>query len=108
MSESRANGPTLVRRVRVADLVALADGSLPPRHRAAVLAEVHRSAALTAALSEQQRVASLIRSTDIRAPATPHRKVQALLEERRRGHRRTPTASRAQGSPPQRHRCARC
>lgn len=65
--------------VRDSDLVALADGSITPERRAAVLAEVRRSPTLARSVADQQRVLTLVRSSRVRAPTGLRRKVQAML-----------------------------
>lgn len=86
-AKTRAKGRPIANPggVREADLVALADGSLPPERRAAVLAQVRRSPTLARALADQQRVVALVRSARVRAPAGLRRKVQAILESRTAG-----------------------
>lgn len=71
-----------VRGSVAAELAALADGSLPHDRRAAVLARVHRSPTLRAALADQRRVVMLLRSDQVTAPASLHERVRALVDQR--------------------------
>jgi hypothetical protein len=75
----------------VAELAALADGSLAPERRAALEAEVAASPELADRLAEQERVVALTRSAaaDVEAPTGLRARVEA-----QRGSRRTPVRSR--------------
>jgi Anti-sigma-K factor rskA, C-terminal len=69
----------------VAELAALADGSLVPERRAALEARVAASSDLAKRLAEQQRAVTLVRSAadDVEAPAA----LRARIEAQRRGRR---------------------
>jgi len=74
----------------IADLAALADGSLPPKRRAALQARVDASPELAERLREQRRAVALTRSTGgIEAPAALRARVEA-----RRGVRPVRISSR--------------
>src|SRR4051794_32911683 len=75
----------------LAELAALADGSLTPERRAALEAQVAASPELAARLAEQERIVSLTRSAaaDVEAPAA----LRARVEAQRRS-RRAPARSR--------------
>ena len=70
----------------VAELAALADGTLPPERRAALEGRVAASSELTDRLAEQQRAVTLMRSAadEVEAPAA----LRARIEAQRRGRRR--------------------
>jgi anti-sigma-K factor RskA len=70
----------------LAELAALADGSLPPERRAALEARVAESPELAARLAEQQRAVSLARAaaTEVEAPAALRARIDARRTERRR------------------------
>ena len=73
------------------ELAALADGSLAPERREQALARVRESRELQAALAEQRRAVELTAAVEVRAPASLHRELQALLahvHHRRGGARR--------------------
>jgi anti-sigma factor RsiW len=59
------------------DLVAVADGSLPPERQADVLARVDASSALSAALERQRRAVAAIRAAAISAPPGLRARVEA-------------------------------
>jgi hypothetical protein len=69
----------------IAELAALADGSLAPERRAALEAQVAASSELADRLAEQQRAVTLARSAaaEVEAPAT----LRARIETRRRARR---------------------
>ncbi len=69
----------------VAELAALADGTLAPERRVALEARVAASSDLTELLAEQQRAVTLMRSAadDAEAPAA----LRARIEAQRRGRR---------------------
>src|SRR3954447_2178840 len=75
----------------LAELAALADGSLAPERRRALEAQVAASPELAERLAEQERVVSLTRSAaaDVEAPAGLRARVEA-----RRHSRRAPNRSR--------------
>jgi anti-sigma-K factor RskA len=70
----------------VAELAALADGTLAPERRAALEARVAASSELTDRLAEQQQAVMLMRSAadEVEAPAA----LRARIEAQRRGRRR--------------------
>jgi hypothetical protein len=70
----------------VAELAALADGSLAPERRAALEAQVAASPELAARLAEQKRAIALARSAaeDTEAPAGLRASIEAQRHERRR------------------------
>jgi anti-sigma-K factor RskA len=73
----------------IAELAALADGSLPPERRDALEARVAASSELADRLAEQQRAVALTQSAaaEVEAPAA----LRARVEAQRRAHRvRTP------------------
>jgi hypothetical protein len=65
-------------------LAALADGSLAPGRREQVLERVRGSRELQDALAEQQRALELTAAVDVRAPASVHSQVEAMLKPARR------------------------
>src|SRR6266576_2659658 len=69
----------------IADLAALADGSLAPERRAALEARVAASSEFSDRLAEQQRAVALARSAanEVEAPAA----LRARIEAQRRGRR---------------------
>jgi anti-sigma factor RsiW len=71
----------------LAELAALADGSLSPERRAALEAQVAESPELADRLAEQERAVSLVRSAEeeVEAPAA----LRARIEAQRRGRRST-------------------
>jgi hypothetical protein len=73
---------------QIAELVALADGSLPAARLGAARARVERSAELRALLERQRRAVTRVRALDLRAPARLHAQVQAA------GNRPQPRARR--------------
>lgn len=68
----------------VAELAALADGSLPAERRAALERQVGESAQLRAALDEQIRALEAVRAAAVPAPAGLRARVQSQREGRRR------------------------
>ena len=75
----------------IAELAALADGSLAPERRASIEAQVAASAELADLLAEQQRAVELARSatTEVEAPAALRARIEA-----QRGARRQPLSRR--------------
>src|SRR4029077_6316500 len=75
----------------IAELAALADGSLAPERRAPIDAQVAASAELADLLAEQQRAVEFARSaaTEVEAPAGLRARIEA-----QRGARRQPLARR--------------
>ena len=71
----------------LADLAALADGSLAPERRSAVEAQVAASSELAALVAEQQRAVGFARSAaaDVDAPAGLRRRIEAQRSGRRAG-----------------------
>jgi hypothetical protein len=69
----------------IAELAALADGSLPPERRAALEARVAASAALTERLAEQRRAVALARSAaaGVEAPWALRQRVESQRRARR-------------------------
>src|SRR6266536_1344531 len=69
----------------IAELAALADGSLAPGRRAALEARVAASAELADLLAEQQRAVALTRSAEagVEAPAALRARIEAQRRERR-------------------------
>jgi hypothetical protein len=65
------------------ELAALADGSLALERREQALERVGASSKLQAALSEQRRAVELMAAVDVRAPASLHRRVEAMAPARR-------------------------
>jgi anti-sigma-K factor RskA len=76
----------------LAELAALADGTLPPERRATVEARVAASAELAELLAEQERAVALIRAAaaEIEAPAALRARVEAQRPERRAAASRRP------------------
>jgi hypothetical protein len=70
----------------IAELAALADGSLAPKRRAALEARVAASSDLADRLSEQQRAVALTRAAaaEVEAPQALRARVEALGRRRRR------------------------
>jgi hypothetical protein len=68
----------------LAELTALADGTLPRRRRARLQAEVERSPELAPLLEKQRRAAAALRSVDVHAPAGLRARVEAERRPRRR------------------------
>ena len=68
----------------IAELAALADGSLPERRRAALEARVAASTELADLLAEQQRAVALARNAagEIEAPATLRGRLEAARGQR--------------------------
>jgi hypothetical protein len=71
---------------RLAELTALADGTLQGRRRAQLLAEIGRSPELAERFEKQRRAVGALRSVDERAPAWLRARVEP--ESRRRRRRR--------------------
>ena len=71
-----------------ADLVAFADGNLPPAPRAELEALVAREPAMAAALQRQRAALALISGLDTPAPLELRLRVEELKARRRRLHRR--------------------
>jgi anti-sigma-K factor RskA len=69
----------------IAELAALADGSLPPDRRAALEARVAESSELADRLAEQQRAVALTRAAaaEVEAPQALRARVEALGQRRR-------------------------
>jgi hypothetical protein len=61
------------------ELAALADGSLAPERRERAQARADGSQGLRAALAEQRRAVELTAAVEVRAPASLHRELEALL-----------------------------
>lgn len=61
-----------------AELARLADGSLSASREAELRAEVERSPALTRALADQVSAVSMLRAADATAPASLHRRIEAM------------------------------
>jgi hypothetical protein len=77
----REDGP----EAEIAELAALADGSLPPRRRAALEARVAASSELAERLGEQQRAVALARSAanGVEAPPALRARIEAQRVARR-------------------------
>ena len=74
---------------QLAELAALADGSLPPEQRAILEARVAASPRLRELLDEQERAAAAVRGREEMAPPSLRARVRALRgEERSRSRRR--------------------
>ena len=69
---------------RLAELTALADGSLQGRRRAQLLAEIGRSPELAQRFEKQRRAVAALRSVDERAPAWLRARVEPESKPRRR------------------------
>jgi hypothetical protein len=69
---------------RLADLTALADGTLRGRRRARLLAEIGRSPELAERYDRQRRAVAALRSVDERAPAWLRARVEPERPRRRR------------------------
>jgi len=72
------------------ELAGLADGSLAPERRERALERVRDSSELQAALAEQRRAVELTAAVDVRAPASLHRRVEAMAPARRKRRPATP------------------
>jgi hypothetical protein len=74
----------------IAELAALADGSLAPERRAALETQVAGSSELADRLAEQQRAVELVRSAaaEVEAPASLRARIEAPQRARRRPMRR--------------------
>jgi hypothetical protein len=70
--------------VQVEQLAALADGTLPERHRAALEAEVAGSPGVQRALADQQRVVRVLRAIDVEPPLELRERVEAKSVRRPR------------------------
>jgi hypothetical protein len=70
---------------KLADLAALADGTLRGRARARLLAEIGRSPELAARYEKQRRAVAALRTVDDRAPAWLRARVEPERGRRRRG-----------------------
>jgi anti-sigma factor RsiW len=70
----------------IAELAALADGSLPPERRAVLEARVAADSELADRLAEQQRAVALVRSAaaEVEAPASLRERIEAPQRARRR------------------------
>jgi hypothetical protein len=66
------------------ELAALADGSLAPERRERAFERIRGSRELQSALAEQQHAVQLTAAVDVRAPASLHRRVEALAPARSR------------------------
>src|SRR5919106_610800 len=69
---------------RLAELTALADGTLQGRRRAQLLAEIGRSPELAQRFEKQRRAVAALRSVDERAPAWLRARVEPESKRRRR------------------------
>jgi hypothetical protein len=65
-------------QAQIATLVALADGSLPNRRRAAARGMLEYSPELAAQLDEQRRAVRSLRALDVRAPARLRARIDGL------------------------------
>jgi hypothetical protein len=75
----------------LAELAALADGTLPPERRATVEARIAASAELADLLAEQERAVALMRgAADIEAPAALRARIEAQRPQRRAAPSRRP------------------
>jgi hypothetical protein len=81
----RRRGQEQARDREIAELAALADGSLPPQRRAALEARVAASPELAELLAEQQRAVGLARSVaaEVDAPASLRAQIEAQKRARR-------------------------
>src|ERR687896_2186574 len=68
----------------LAELAALADGSLQGRRRAQLLAEIGRSPELAQRFEKQRRAVAALRSVDERAPAWLRARLEPESRRRRR------------------------
>lgn len=69
---------------RLAELTALADGTLQGRRRAELLAEIGRSPELAERFEKQRRAVAVLRSVDDRAPAWLRARLEPESRQRRR------------------------
>jgi hypothetical protein len=69
------------------ELAALADGTLEQERQEPMLERVRGSRELQGALAEQRRVVELMAGVDVEAPASLHRRVEAMLTPARRKRR---------------------
>jgi anti-sigma-K factor RskA len=76
----------------LAELAALADGTLPPERRATVEARIAASAELADLLAEQERAVALMRgaAAEIEAPAALRARIEAQRPQRRAAPSRRP------------------
>src|SRR5688500_9314786 len=74
----------------LAALTALADGTLPPRRRAAVEARVAESPELAELLERQRRAVGALRSVEVRAPSELRRRIARERAGRRSAWLRPP------------------
>ena len=74
----------------LAELAALADGSLPPGQRAALEARVAESSELAGQLAEQRRAVALLQgaAAEVEAPTVLRERIESLQAPRRRPPRR--------------------
>jgi hypothetical protein len=72
---------------RLAELTALADGTLRGRRRERLEAELERSPVLAGALARQRRAVDALRSVEARAPAALRARLEAERREGGRGRR---------------------
>jgi anti-sigma-K factor RskA len=84
-SKTPASGAHSRPEAEIAELAALADGSLQPRRRAALEARVAASSELAARLGEQQRAVALARSAadGVKAPPASRARIEAQRAARR-------------------------
>jgi hypothetical protein len=78
-----SGGDQHLSQARIAELTALADGSLPEHRRAAAQARVDGSPELRALLDEQRRALAHVRAFDASAPARLGAQVRSRRESRR-------------------------
>jgi hypothetical protein len=71
----------------LAELAALADGTLPPDRRAELEARVAKSPALAARLEQQRGVATAVKSVSVEAPARLRARIEAERTRRKSGRR---------------------
>src|ERR671916_2399348 len=76
---------------RLAELTALADGTLQGRRRARLLAEIGRSPELAEQLEKQRRAVAALHSVDERAPAWLRARLEPESRRRRRRYLRFST-----------------